>query len=333
MPGFSHPEYLLLICLVPTWMLVRRSSFFRRIEFPLTLGDWNGIPFRWSSPVMALCEFTSGLALVLAFVSACVALAGPVLYRQERVYSGTGTSVIFALDISPSMAAKDIGNARRLDLARQRIHEFVNRRGGDLFGLVALGSDAALLVPPTSDHRVFIERLDALAIGELGDGTALGMGLAVSAAHLVGRHGGPAAVVLLTDGENNTGAINPKTAADIFPAKRIGLFVLGVGTKGEVPIEYVDPLTGTRYSGTLQSDFNETALREIADRGGGTYVSASSVASLDTVFAEIGESVPTAGSSWTKSVEEPIHEPFIIAALSLSALAWFLRRLVMGAVL
>lgn len=333
MPGFSRPEFLPLLGLLPLWLILARSSFFHRVEFPLTLGDWDGIPFRWSSPAMALCEFTSRLALSLAFACAVIALSGPALYRQERVRSGNGTSVVFALDVSPSMAAKDIGNGRRLDLARQRIREFVDRRPGDQFGLVAIGSDAALLVPPTSDHRVFSERLDALAIGELGDGTALGMGLAVSAAHLVGRRGGPAAVVLVTDGENNTGEINPKTAAGIFPGKGISLFVLGVGTKGEVPIEYVDPLTGTRYAGTLQSDFNETALRDIAERGGGTYVSASSAEALSAVFAQIGESVQSSGGSWTKSVEEPIHEPFIVAALALAAVAWLLRRLVMGAVL
>lgn len=333
MPGFSRLEFLAFLLIVPLWFFLKRFSFLRRIEFSLTLGDWNGMPFKWSSPVMVFCDFISGAALTLAFVSACIALAGPVLYRQERVYSGSGTSVIFALDVSPSMAAKDIGNGRRLDLARRCIHEFVERRSGDLFGLVALGSDAALLVPPTSDHKLFTERLDALAIGELGDGTALGMGLAVSAAHLVNRAGGTAAVILLTDGENNTGEINPKTAADIFPGKNIRLFVLGVGTRGEVPIEYTDPATGTNYSGMLQSEFNETALREIAERGKGTYVSAGSVTVLDTVFAEIGESVPSTRSSWTKAIEEPIHDPFILAAFALASLAWFLRRIVMGAVL
>jgi Ca-activated chloride channel family protein len=333
MLGFDRPALLLLIFLVPLFFVLRKLRLFRQTEFPLTLGDWNGLPFRWSSPVMLACAVISRVAMTAAFVAGCVALAGPVLYRQEQVFAGKGPSVIFAVDISPSMAARDIGNDSRIDVARHYIHDFVAERPGDSFGLVALASDAALLVPPTPDHKVFLSRLDSLAIGELGDGTAIGMGLAVAAAHLVNRHGSHACVILLTDGENNTGEINPKTAAGIFPENGIRLFIVGIGTKGEVPIEYTDPSTGKRYSGMLQSEYNEGALREIASRADGMYVSAANRSGLETVFRQIGDSVPASRSSWTRSIEEPLETPFIGAALALFALAWFVRRLVMGAVL
>jgi len=331
--SFNRPEFLLLGFLVPLYYVLRRTGMLARIEFPLTLGDWNGIPFRWSSPVMRGALAASRIAALAGFFCIVAALSSPVRYRQERMFSGNGTGIVFALDVSPSMAARDLGSETRLDTARHFIHSFMEKRTGDTFGLVALGSDAALMVPPTTDHGVFRSRLDSLAIGELGDGTALGLGLAVAAAHLVTRDERRSCVILLTDGENNAGEINPKTAAGIYPDNNIRLFVVGIGTRGQVPIEYTDPATGKQYSGVLDSDYNEAALRSIAERGGGTYIQAGSRGALESVFAEIGVSVPSSASSWTRTVEEPLERPVIIAALGLLALVWFLRRIVMGAVL
>jgi len=333
MLSLSRPAFLLLALLVPLFFYLRKRGFLRQSEFPLTLADWNGLPFRWSSPVMRTAAIVSRLAVVGGFLCVVIALSGPVLYRQEQIFSGSGSAMIFVIDISPSMAAKDIGNVSRLDQARKYIHEFADRRPGDSFGLVSLGSDAALLVPPTTDHRVFLSRLDSLTIGEMGDGTALGMGLAVAAAHLVQRHDARECVMLLTDGENNTGEINPNTAADIFPENGIMLFIAGIGTRGEVPIEYTDPATGKLYSGFLESEYNEAALKEIALRGKGLYFPAGSKDSLESVFDKLGQSLPASRSSWTRSIERPLDNPFIIASLFFVALSWCIRRLIMGAVL
>lgn len=329
--SLSRPICLALLAVVPLFFILRKSGFLRQTEFPLTLGDWNGLPFRWSSPVMRVAAFVSRLAVVVGLACVVVALSGPTLFRQEEIFSGSGATIVFALDVSPSMAARDIGNASRLDQARRSIRDFADRRPGDSLGLVALGSEAALLVPPTPDHKVFLSRLDSLAIGELGDGTALGMGLAVAAAHLVNRDGGNACVILLTDGENNTGEINPRTAAEILPENGISLIVAGIGTRGEVPIEYTDPLTGKLYSGFLESEYDEGALREIAARGKGAYIPAGNREMLDAVFSETDKTVPTKGAAWTRSLEEPLERPFILASLALFAFAWFVRRLVMGA--
>lgn len=330
--SFERPVYLVLSLMVPVFFALRRSGALGRIEFTLTLGDWNGIPFKWSSPLVRVASFLYRACALVAFLALVVALAGPVRFREEQVYAKSGTGVVFALDVSPSMAARDIGNDTRLDAARAYIRSFAAKRPGDSFGLVALGRDAALLVPPTQDHRAFLARLDSLAIGELGDGTALGLGLAVAAAHLLGRDPGRACVILLTDGENNTGEINPKTAAGIYPEKGIGLFVIGIGTSGEVPLEYTDPDTGKRYSGTLDSKFDEGALRDIAMKAHGTYISAANREGLDSVFAAIDESVPVSASSWTRTVADPLETPVIFAALLLFALSWIIARLFLKAV-
>ncbi len=329
----NRPEFLLFGLLAPLYFILSRTGVLARIEFPLTLGDWNGISFRWSSPVMRAARVISRIAALAGFFCIVMALSAPVRYRQEHMFSGNGTRIVFVLDVSPSMAARDLGTETRLDTARHFIHSFMEKRTGDSFGLVALGSNAALLVPPTTDHDVFRSRLDSLSIGELGDGTALGLGLAVAAAHLVNRDERRSCVILLTDGENNTGEINPKTAAGIYPDNNIRLFVVGIGTRGQVSIEYTDPSTGKQYSGVLDSEYSEASLRSIAERGNGTYIQAGSRDALESVFAEIGDAVPSSASSWSRTVEEPLERPLIIASLGFLALLWFLRRVVMGAVL
>ena len=336
MLNFETPQAFFLLLLVPLFLFLRKVGILKRIEFPLTLGDWKGIPFRWSSPLMKIAETISRILLGTGFICTVCALAGPVRFRQEPVYSGAGTSIVFVLDVSPSMAARDMGNETRITTAKQYIHSFIAKRPGDAFGLVALGSDAALLVPPTTDHLIFTERLDSLAIGEMGDGTALGLGLAVAAAHLANRDyrsNAHSCIVLLTDGENNTGEINPKTAASIFPAHNIALYIVGIGTRGEVPLDYTDPITGRHYSGTLSSDYNEDVLRGIALRGNGTYISAGNSLALENVFRDIGEAIPATDSVWRRTVTEPLEHFVLVAALIFFALAWILRRLYMGAIL
>lgn len=332
MLSFTRPLCFVLLLLIPAYRVARKRGWIRGMEFPLTLGDWNGLPFRWSSPFMRAAGAVSAFACVAAFACAVVALSGPVLFREEPVFSGTGTGIVFVLDVSPSMAARDIGNETRLDSARHFIRSFVAARPGDSFGLAALGSEAGLLVPPTTDHRAFSERLDSLAIGEMGEGTALGLGIAVAAAHLVDRGKGRSCVILLTDGENNTGEINPKTAASVLPEYGIRLYVVGIGTRGEVPLDYTDPVSGKHYAGTLNSEYDEAALREIAAKAEGKYVSAASRDTLAAVFDDIGKSVPASASSWTRTVEEPLDGPFIALAAALAAFAWIVRRLVMGAI-
>lgn len=333
MISFNRPLFLLCTLLIPLYFILRRLSILRPIEFPLTLGDWNGMPFKWSSPIMTASLLFSRFAAVAAFLCIIVAASGPVRFRQEHVFTGSGSAIIFALDISPSMAARDMGTETRLETARRIVNSFIDKRQGDSFGLVGLGSDAALLVPSTTDHALLKTRLDSLVIGELGEGTAIGLGLAVAAAHLMNRENKESCVILLTDGENNTGEIHPKTAAAVYAENNIRLYIVGIGTKGDVSIEYTDPSTGKQYSGVLNSEYSESFLRSIAERGKGTYLQAGSRETLASVFTDIGEAIPGNSSSFTRTIEESLERPCIFLALAFAAFVWILKRLVMGAVL
>lgn len=332
MGGFERPLFLLLLLALPLYAVLSRSGVFRRFVFPLTLGDWNGSVIRWTPTALRFLSVVSRLFIAAAFVFAVVGGAGPVRFRSEALYGSRGNSVIFALDVSPSMAARDMRGETRLEAAKSYIRTFARKRPGDSCGLVGFGSDAALLVPPTRDSVSFTRRLDSLKIGEFGDGTALGLGLGVAAAHLASRSAERAVVVLLTDGENNAGAINPRSAASIYHERNIALYVVGIGSRGEVPVEYVDPETGTTYSGFLDSGYDEASLRDIAFRAGGQFVSASNAPDLADAFTSIGASIPASPISWTRTVEQPLEAGFLAAAAIFAALAWLVRRLFMGAI-
>jgi Ca-activated chloride channel family protein len=333
MISFAHPLFFVLLCALPLYAVLLKTRILGRIEFPLTIGDWDGSPFRWNSPALRFARFVAVVFFVAAFGLAVTAAAGPVRFIQERMYSGNGAGIIFALDVSPSMAARDMQGGSRLEAAKSGIRSFAAQRPGDSLGLVAIGSDAALLVPPTRDEAAFLSRLDSLSIGELGDGSAIGLGLAVAAAHLVDRQYSRSAVILMTDGENNAGEIHPNTAARLYHTHGISLFVTGIGTRGEVPVDYTDPSTGNRVTGMLSSEFSENALKEIADAADGYYLSSPDSASLEYVFDLADESVPPAASSWTRTMEQRFEQPLLAAALVLFALSWIVRRLVMGALI
>jgi len=333
MISFARPVFFLLLFALPLYGFLLKAGILGKIEFPLTLGDWDGVPFGWSSPAMRTARWIAGIFFAAAFCIAAIAAAGPVRYVQERMYSGSGAGIVFALDASPSMAARDMQGLSRLEAAKACIRDFSDRHHGDSLGLVAIGSDAALLVPPTRDHAAFLSRLDSLAIGELGDGSAIGLGLAVAAAHLVDQEYTHSSVILMTDGENNAGEIHPKTAAALYAKHGLSLYVTGIGTKGEVLLDYTDPATGKRISGVLASEFSEGALKEIADAAGGYYLASPDSASLEYVFTLAGESLPPSTAAWTRTREQRFEQPLLAAALALFALSWIIRRLVMGSLL
>ncbi|MBP5447241.1 MAG: VWA domain-containing protein, partial [Treponema sp.] len=174
----------------------------QQISFPLTFADWGGYVFSWDNKLL---NFTSALSTSLvfaAFVMIVFAFADPVISEQERVYTTRGSDIIFVLDTSPSMAARDIGGGTRIDAAKQAAHSLVQKNSGASYGLVAMGNEAAIVVPPTSDLDYFESRLSSLTLGEMGEGTALGTGLSSAIYHLSTSMAPRKSIVLITDGEN-----------------------------------------------------------------------------------------------------------------------------------
>ncbi|MHB9292105.1 hypothetical protein Holit_01193 [Hollandina sp. SP2] len=323
--GFEHP-FLILVGLLGLFAACCLSRFFRdRFTVRIPLGPPGGIPFKPPQQFRWFIHLLRGMELTGIFLL-FVAAAGPLFISTETLWLNRGADIIFVVDVSPSMAAQDMENHSRFDTARDLVRAFALNRPTDALGLVAVGDDAALLLPPTVDRVSLFSRLETLHIGELGDGTALGMGLAIAALHLKDSSAPRRSVVLITDGENNAGALHPETAAALLPERGISLWIIGVGNGGEVPIDYVDPITKMRRSGTFDSRFDPETLKAIAQKGEGSYIPAPSVEAFTHAFSQIHEGEMIIGRSRTILRTKGFQEICIIAALVLLGLRGVIRR-------
>jgi Ca-activated chloride channel family protein len=252
---------------------------------------------------------------------------------RERVYLNRGIDMMLVLDESPSMAAQDFAPVNRFETARETIRRFVERRENDPIGLVSFGREAALRVPPTTDYEKLGAVLEELRIMELGDGTAIGMGLALGALHLRSSDAPEKVMILLTDGKNNAGEVPAETAAQVATELGIRIYTIGIGSETQAPIEFTDPETGQVYRGTFEGGFDEGLLREVAQLSGGAYFYAGTSGTLESVFEAIDSIETTEKRVRIEVSTEPRHRILIIFALGALLVDFFIRKLVLREVL
>ncbi len=317
---FERPFLLPLLVLAPLCVLLgpRWRALHFGPRFPIaTAGHapFSGTPLvRRAGRRIGQCLFALGLSLV------ALAAAGPTLVGHRMLYLTRGNEILFAVDVSPSMAARDFAPTR-LDAAKAIIGEFLNSRRNETVGLVAFGSEAALVCPPTLDYAALKKRLADLAPGMLGDGTALGSGIGLALAHASAKGAPSRFLVLLTDGESNAGTLAPGTAAELAARRGVAVFVVGVGSEGDVPINYVDPETGKRSEGSYRSGFDQSALEALARSGGGRYFAAGNAAALAAAFSALGEESLSLAVTRSVSTERPLAQPALAFALAVLVLA------------
>ena len=327
MPDFMNPAAFLLLLLIPVLFIFRKLGIFTRPTFVITLADWKGRHFEWNKK---LRNFASALSVILGiagYIMAVIAFSEPIFYRQERVYTSRGTDIMFVMDISPSMAARDINGSTRLDSAKNCVKNLVDSNPGATFGVVAMAEEAAVVIPPTIDRKIFNERLESLETGQLGNGTALGTGLATAVFHLSGSSAPKKCAVLVTDGENNAGAIHPETAASLAKQNNITVYVLGVGTSGAVPIEYVDSETGKNYSGFLNSSYDTESLRKISQAGNGRFFEIKSLNDFNLALSMIIKNQNVVQTYHSKTTGYDYYDRIILAAAVLLGISWIIRRI------
>ena len=329
MPSFENPAAFFLLLLIPLLYLFRSLKIFNQISFPAVFEDWEGRSFEWKGKSQKFLSVLARIFFTAGFFISVAALAAPVISNQEKVYTSLGTDIVFVLDTSPSMSAKDMDGIQRLEAAKNAIYTLSNKRDGSRYGLVALGSNAAVLVPPTSDLNFFSERLTSISAGVLGNGSAIGDGLSTAVCHLVSSSAPKKCIVLLTDGENNAGEIHPETAAQLASDNDITIYVVGIGTKGKVPIEYTDPATGKLYSGYLDSNFNPASLKKIASISKGKYFEAQTLDELSGILSTVSKAETVSQNYTYRTVNHLFYKQFLTVALILFILAWFIRRVIL----
>jgi Ca-activated chloride channel family protein len=330
--GFERP-LLFFAGAVLVFLCFFIARFFKSaFALAVPLGPPGGSPFKPPFNVEFLARAVRALDLAGALLL-CAAAAGPVFVTTEVVWLNRGADILFVLDISPSMAGIDMNGSSRFDAARRLARDFAAGRPSDAIGLVAVGNEASLMVPPTVDRSALYARLESLKIGELGDGTALGLGLGIAALHLRNSAAPRRAVALITDGENNAGAIHPETAAAALRDAGASLWVVGVGGGGEAPIDYTDPFTKIRRTGVFDSRFDADSLRSIAQSGGGRYIGAPSAEAFSHAFSLIDQGELIIRRSGAVNRTKSFQVPLAAVALALICAARFIRRHILGAFL
>jgi Ca-activated chloride channel family protein len=330
--GFDRFYFVIIGFAVVVISIVISRIRKRTFSFSVPLGAPGGFPFKPPFSIELLMKILKAAELIGVF-GIFIAAAGPAFISSELVWLNRGADIFFVMDISPSMAGLDMDGKSRFDTAKYLVEDFSRQRPSDAIGLIALGDDAALLIPPTPDRQVLYDRLAQLQIGELGNGTALGMGLALGAFHISASQAPLRAVVLITDGENNAGAVNPISAAAMVRDQGASLWIIGVGSSGEIPIDYVDPKTHIRRSGTFQSQYSLQSLNDIAESGEGRLISAPTAETFALAFSELNSAEMTIRRSGTINKTESFHVSIILVSVFFILISRIIKRFVLGAYL
>lgn len=325
---FKNPELLWLgLVLLP---LIAHYIFMQRK---------NRAQFRFSNVAGAKAAqdtFKSKLIHV-PFVLRClvIALMVVILARPQSTsswqdVSTEGIDIVMALDISSSMLAEDF-KPNRLEAAKKVAKNFIAKRPNDRLGLVVFAGESFTQCPLTTDHSVILNLFEDVKSGMLEDGTAIGMGLATSVKRLKDSEAISKVVILLTDGDNNSGSIAPATAAEIAKEFGVRVYTVGVGTRGTAPVPFTDPFGRTRYQ-DVEVKINEELLTRISDLTDGKYFRATDNESLEQVYAEIDELEKSKidVTEYRKRKEEFL--PFAIVALLLLGIELLLKQTILRSI-
>ncbi len=226
-----------------------------------------------------------GLRL-LALICFILALARPQSVSSEREYESEGLDIMITLDLSGSMQAMDFQPANRLEVAKEEAKKFILGRQHDRIGLVVFASQSYTQCPLTLDYDVLIHLLEEVEMGRIKDGTAIGLAIANAVNRLRDSTAKSKVIILITDGANNAGNIDPLTAAEIAKGFGIRIYTIGVGKEGLVPFPVDDPLFGRRYV-QAEVEMDEPSLKKIAATTGGIYFRARDAESLEEIYRTI----------------------------------------------
>ena len=319
--GFARPWMLLLLLAIPGWLLWRRNRPGGAITFS------RASVLGWLATLRAerlarLPDRLRGLALTLLVL----AVAGPRTGSSVVDIDAEGIAIVMTIDISTSMLAEDLSPTNRMEVARMTAREFVQRREYDRIGLVAFAGEALTQVPITIDYEVLLESLQQIQAGSgmLEDGTAIGTAIATAANRLRRVEGKSRVVVLVTDGENNRGEIDPLTAARAAAAYGIKIYTIGIGSEGVARVPVARGPFGVQYA-TLPVHIDETLLTQIADLSGGQYFRAQTREALEQIFREI-DALEKSTVKVRRYVDyTPRHLPLVLVAIALLLAEWLFR--------
>jgi Ca-activated chloride channel family protein len=319
----AAPWALLLLLVLPSWWIWRARHQPRAITFSRVDVLASG-PRRGSS--LARWLFMLRNLMLAALV---VAVARPRTGARAEVSTSEGINIVLTVDVSSSMLAEDFQPQNRIEVAKETLKHFVIGRKSDRIAVVAFAGEALTQVPLTVDYPVILAAIENLSVqigGQLTDGTAIGTAIATSANRLRGAPGRSRVMILVTDGENNRGTIDPRTAAQAANAFGVRVYTIGVGTEGMAPMPVSRGVFGLRYE-NRPVRIDEPLLREIASTTGGRYYRARDAAALQQIYDEIDrlERVPVQTRTFVRFSEQfrwPLSIALLAFVLEMALLAW-----------
>ncbi|MDK2972118.1 MAG: Ca-activated chloride channel [Candidatus Sumerlaeota bacterium] len=322
---FLHPWFLLLLPLPVIWLVVHYVWLARRARPSVVFSDTslyaagtNTVKIR----VLRAMPVLRAAVLLLGIV----ALARPQYGQVERRQASFGIDIAVALDISETMDYTDF-NPNRLEVAKTVLKEFVDGRGNDRLSLVIFGTSAALLCPPTFDHEAmkgFIDVITSRTFANQDRMTAIGDGLGLAVSKLRDSTAKSKVAILLTDGENNSGRLQPLQAAEAAKALGVRVYTIGVGSNSSIRIERTD-LWGRPYTDSVAVSLDEDTLKEIASITGGRYFRAANEDALRQIYEEIDKLEKTEIETTKFDNFDERFQWFWYPALGLLALEFLLR--------
>lgn len=283
---WANPEWFFALWLLLPVALVMIWRTWKKRMPSLTfsnLSEFAGMGWSWRVMLTAVSPvlYLAGLALVI------VSLARPQLEDTIVERSAEGIDIMLVLDISTSMKAEDL-KPNRFDAAKAVAKDFVDKRISDRIGLAIFARKSFTVVPPTLDYPMVKKLIDEVEMGLVEDGTAIGMGIATGVNRLKDSNAESKVIIVLTDGQNNSGEIDPVTAADLAASYEIKIYTIGAGTRGMAPYPVVDAVFGKRYQ-NIAVDIDENMLSQIARKTGGEYFRATDTESLARIYDRIDE--------------------------------------------
>lgn len=280
-----HP-WRLIALLLPLLVLFTRKKIRGKYGLFFGLSDIGNLRALLSWRTWALR--ISPYLLALAAAMLIIAWARPRFSLTEEEITAEGIDIFLVMDLSSSMLARDF-EPDRLSVSKEVAAQFVDKRVHDRIGLTVFAGEAFTQCPLTTDHGILKNFLSDLACGQLDDGTAIGMGLASALNRIKDSEANSKVVILLTDGVNNAGYIQPKTAAEIAATLGVRIYAIGVGSMGEALTPVRRAMDGSYLYGMARVEIDEPLLREVTKMTGGQYYRATSEEALLSIYNEIDQ--------------------------------------------
>ena len=327
---FYSPEFLWLFILLPLFFLLN-YYYNNKKTSTLKISSIRGFDYKTLKikllPILNILRY-----FAIGFL--IIAIARPqIVDVSTQTKTSKGIDIVIAVDVSSSMLAQDL-KPNRLDALKTVAKEFINERVSDRIGLVVYAGESYTKTPVTSDKAIIINSLDEINFdGVIEDGTAIGMGLATSVNRLKDSKAKSKVIILLTDGVNNSGFIDPNTAADLALSFGIKTYTIGLGSNGNALAPVAINPNGTFRYGLTKVEIDEKLLESIASQTGGLYFRATDNERLKDIYQEINKLEKTEMEEFKYSNAKEMYRKFVLISFILVFLEWILRSTIFKSLL